>query len=146
MSKIICDVCGTRYPESADQCPICGCVRVGGAKTVADDILMDEELPVSRSSSVRGGRFSKSNVRKRNREMDDYDELEEEEAPRPKAAPVPVPAPQEVEEEDVNYNERPRKEKSNTVLNKTLSSAANTIGREVGKKIVRGLFDTFFKK
>jgi len=36
--------------------------------------------------------------------------------------------------------------KKNTVLNKTLSSAANTIGREIGKKIVRGLFDTFFKK
>ena len=35
--------------------------------------------------------------------------------------------------------------KTSTVLSKTLSSAANTIGREVGKKIVRGLFDTFFK-
>ena len=35
--------------------------------------------------------------------------------------------------------------KKSSVLNKTLSSAANTIGREVGKKIVRGLFDTFFK-
>ena len=36
-----------------------------------------------------------------------------------------------------------RKKKS--VLEKTVSSAANTIGRELGKKIVRGLFDTFFK-
>ena len=36
--------------------------------------------------------------------------------------------------------------KKNTVLNKALTSTANTIGREVGKKIVRGLFDTFFKK
>ena len=35
--------------------------------------------------------------------------------------------------------------KKSSVLSKTLSSAANTIGREVGKKIVRGLFDTFFK-
>ena len=31
------------------------------------------------------------------------------------------------------------------VMSKTVSSAANTIGREFGKKIVRGLFDTFFK-
>ena len=35
--------------------------------------------------------------------------------------------------------------KKNTVLNKALTSTANTIGREIGKKIVRGLFDTFFK-
>ena len=24
MSKIICEVCGTRYPDSSNQCPICG--------------------------------------------------------------------------------------------------------------------------
>ena len=37
MSKIICDVCGTSYPESANQCPICGCVRSGDAVTVRGD-------------------------------------------------------------------------------------------------------------
>ncbi|MBR4887628.1 MAG: DUF853 family protein, partial [Clostridia bacterium] len=36
--------------------------------------------------------------------------------------------------------------KKQSALEKTISSAANTIGREVGKKIVRGLFDTFFKR
>ena len=36
-----------------------------------------------------------------------------------------------------------RKKKS--VLEKAVSSTANTIGREIGKKIVRGIFDTFFK-
>ncbi|MBR2636538.1 MAG: DUF853 family protein [Oscillospiraceae bacterium] len=35
--------------------------------------------------------------------------------------------------------------KKTTVLERTINSAANTIGREVGKKIVRGLFDTFLK-
>ena len=35
--------------------------------------------------------------------------------------------------------------KKTTVLEKAINSTANTIGREVGKKIVRGLFDTFFK-
>ena len=24
MSKIICDICGTTYPSSAESCPICG--------------------------------------------------------------------------------------------------------------------------
>ena len=35
--------------------------------------------------------------------------------------------------------------KRQTAFEKTVNSAANTIGREVGKRIVRGLFDTFFK-
>lgn len=32
-----------------------------------------------------------------------------------------------------------------SVLEKAVTSTANTIGREIGKKIVRGIFDTFFK-
>jgi len=36
--------------------------------------------------------------------------------------------------------------KRSGVLDKAVSTTANTIGREIGKKIVRGLFDTFFKK
>ncbi|MBE6559516.1 MAG: DUF853 family protein [Ruminococcaceae bacterium] len=35
--------------------------------------------------------------------------------------------------------------RKSTILEKTLSSTANTIGREIGKKIVRGFFDTFLK-
>ncbi len=35
--------------------------------------------------------------------------------------------------------------KKTSVIEKAVSSTANTIGREIGKKIVRGLFDTFFK-
>lgn len=109
MSKIICDVCGTRYPESAEQCPICGRVRAGGGKTVADDIVMDEAQPTAANGKVRGGRFSKSNVRKRNQAMGNYDEPEER--PRPKAEP------QEEADEEYGINDIPRKQKTNTVLN-----------------------------
>ncbi|MBQ8551453.1 MAG: DUF853 family protein [Clostridia bacterium] len=35
--------------------------------------------------------------------------------------------------------------KKTSVFEKAVSSTANTIGREIGKKIVRGIFDTFFK-
>ncbi len=35
--------------------------------------------------------------------------------------------------------------KKQSALEKTINSAANTIGREIGKKIVRGLFNTFLK-
>lgn len=67
MSKIICDVCGTSYPESATQCPICGCARPMNAQTILtnqNDAGAQEE-PVA-YQYVRGGRFSNSNVRKRN--------------------------------------------------------------------------------
>lgn len=67
MSKIICDVCGTSYAETATQCPICGCVRS------ADSVAVGNENPKTETSSnvntytyVKGGRFSKSNVKRRN--------------------------------------------------------------------------------
>lgn len=72
MSKIICDVCGTQYPESAEQCPICGYVRAAAGKTAADSIIMDEAQVPSRPHE-RGGHFSKSNVRKRNKNNARYD-------------------------------------------------------------------------
>ena len=63
MSKIICDVCGTSYPETADQCPICGCVR----PVEVQGVITDDENPENATgyTYVKGGRFSKSNVRKR---------------------------------------------------------------------------------
>ena len=64
MSKIICEVCGTSYPEAATQCPICGSVRAADAPVVADPIV--EEQTSSTYQYVKGGRFSKANVRKRN--------------------------------------------------------------------------------
>ncbi len=67
MSKIICDVCGTSYPETALQCPICGCVRPGDVRIVTGDTeIQPEERPAGTYTHVKGGRFSKSNVRRRN--------------------------------------------------------------------------------
>lgn len=62
MSKIICEVCGTAYPETASQCPICGCVRPADVNTIET-----ETAAQSSYTYVKGGRFSKANVRKRNR-------------------------------------------------------------------------------
>jgi len=61
MSKFICDVCGTSYPETATQCPICGCVRTADVEAVSG------EGEAKAYTHVKGGRFSKANVRKRNR-------------------------------------------------------------------------------
>lgn len=60
MSKIICDICGTSYPETSTQCPICGCVRPAQAAPVSES---EQEEGYT---YVKGGRFSKSNVKKRN--------------------------------------------------------------------------------
>ena len=62
MSKIICDVCGTRYPASAEQCPICGRVDPAAAKAEAKEV---ENAYGRTYSQTKGGHFSKSNVKKR---------------------------------------------------------------------------------
>ena len=68
MSKIICNVCGTAYPETAAQCPICGCVRPGTTKVVEEYNKTEAKDGASNTyQHVKGGRFSKSNVQKRNR-------------------------------------------------------------------------------
>lgn len=103
MSKIICDVCGTRYPESAEQCPICGRIHAGGATTAADTIVMDEAEEYSRPRT-KGGRFSKSNVRKRNQNMPIFEEEE-----KPKA--------RNYDPEEDEFEEEPPKDKGNTILN-----------------------------
>ena len=65
MSKIICDVCGTAFAENAAQCPICGSAKRRNPVTVNGNNDAAEE---SGYKTVKGGRFSKRNVRKRNQE------------------------------------------------------------------------------
>ena len=58
MNKIVCDLCGTSYPETAPQCPICGTAKSSGAKSTSGS--------ETGYAYVKGGRFSHANVRKRN--------------------------------------------------------------------------------
>ena len=44
MSKIICDICGTTYQDTADTCPICGCPRDIAAQLAKEDFLL-EDMP-----------------------------------------------------------------------------------------------------
>lgn len=81
MDKIICEVCGTTYPATSAQCPICGFAKPVAPKAPVND------RGASGYQYVRGGRFSNENVRKRTRQN----------PPQPTytraAAPVPAPAP-----------------------------------------------------
>ena len=68
MSKIMCDVCGTADPETATVCPICGCAKNTTAQTAAD--MAEEGEGAASYNYVKGGRFSRKNVRKRNKGKD----------------------------------------------------------------------------
>ena len=66
MSKIICDVCGTSYPETASQCPICGSARSGDVQVVADSKPGSDEAAPRGLQNLKGGRSSNKNVLERN--------------------------------------------------------------------------------
>lgn len=81
MSKIICDICGTTYPETADSCPICGYSHNMEEETLAADLLDD-------SIKARSGRFTA-----KKKEIFDFDEVNAE------------PEEEEYEEEEEEYEE-----------------------------------------
>lgn len=68
MSKIICDICGTTYPETADCCPICGCSRDTAADLLGEDLLSEEILEEPKG---KGGKFAP----KKKKEIFDFDEV-----------------------------------------------------------------------
>ena len=104
MSKIICDVCGTKYPDTMDTCPICGYSQAAEPVQTPDPVpAEDMDMEYEARPKVRGGRFSKSNVRKRNQNNPVYEE-------------EPVSPEPEVEYADETFEE-PVKEKSSTALN-----------------------------
>ena len=59
MNQIICDICGSEYPEGYDRCPVCSYPRQGGEKVVAAGAVEAAQ------DKVKGGRFSTKNVKKR---------------------------------------------------------------------------------
>ena len=66
MNKVICDICGTMYPENASQCPICGCAKPEDANVVPAEGT-GADAAAGAYSYTKGGHFSKSNVKKRNK-------------------------------------------------------------------------------
>jgi len=103
MNKIFCDVCGTSYPETANQCPICGNAKSEGAGTSGNSVPQDTGY-----AYVKGGRFSHRNVRKRNNGKKDLPRTvapsrpvsekpvpkKTEETPAPQVVPVPELRPE----------------------------------------------------
>ena len=63
MSKVICDVCGTAFPETDNQCPICGCAKTPTAQPVAEETVRPEAEKTVGGTYAKGGRYAKSNTK-----------------------------------------------------------------------------------
>ena len=97
MNQIICDICGSEYPEGYDRCPVCSYPRQGGEKIVAAGAVE----PVQ--EKVKGGQFSAKNVRKRRKAQ-----KKAAQAAELAAAAMAVQEPENPEEEPT-----PEKQKGN---------------------------------
>lgn len=86
MNKIICDVCGTSYQESAECCPICGCTR-------DEAIMLGEEFSLEEQDFRSGSAGGQASPKKK-KAIFDFDEVN--------AEPKPVNRTEEVhyDEED----------------------------------------------
>ena len=82
MNKVICDVCGTSYPDSSERCPICGCSRELQQFSLSGS-RGDAASGTNRQKPVKGGRFSTANVRKRNQSGNTYQASHTRKAPAP---------------------------------------------------------------
>lgn len=80
MSKIICEICGTKYPDTAEQCPICGYTNGFAEKTGAEETVSEEALQET-APKAKGGLFNRSGKRSRAEDIpeDDDDEFDEDE-------------------------------------------------------------------
>lgn len=94
MSKIMCDICGTMYPETADCCPICGCSRDAASEFLGEELLT-EELP--EEPKAKGGKFTT----KKKKEIFDFDEVNAD------APQEPVEEETNPYEEEEEFEERP---------------------------------------
>lgn len=95
MSKIICEICGTTYPDTAENCPICGCSREAAADFLGDEFLNEEIIEDSKGKS---GRFAG----KKKKEIFDFDEVNSDTS----AQTVEENNPFAEEEEDPEYEEK----------------------------------------
>lgn len=110
MSKVVCDICGTVYQDTAECCPICGCARDVGAELDTEDLFLDEEVTESAPSRAKGGRFAAANGKRKSREIFDFD------AENPPDDEDEDADDGEVDEEPYDEDDQEEPPRSNTVL------------------------------
>lgn len=117
MSKIICELCGTAYPDTAECCPTCGTAKPEAAEFSPP--VQEEAAPRRSYTPTKGGRFSDTNVRKRLKNKG--------------IAPVPAKAPRQqapkqerpaAEPRQSRPNREPKQQEKNSGSNKGLMITA----------------------
>lgn len=101
MNILNCDICGTSYPDTEEKCPTCGYSRA------FDEETMNQPTVRAPHEHVRGGRYSKKNVEKRKKLLQQMEEAGTDEdavtvkIEEPVQAPVveDVPVAEEIREE-----------------------------------------------
>lgn len=101
MSKIICDICGTTYQDTAECCPICGCSRDAAAALLGENQIFEDTA----FTDSRGKGSSAAASPRKKKEIFDFDEVnpDPEDLLREDEAPY-----DEDEEEPMEYAEPPR--------------------------------------
>lgn len=103
MSKVICEICGTTYQDTAECCPICGCPRDMSGNVSEDDFVMDQMPALN-----KGGRYSSG---KKKKEIFDFDE-QSDDFPEPENEPYSS----DPEDDEDNYDEQPREHNTAVVV------------------------------
>lgn len=94
MSKIICDICGTSYLETAKCCPICGCSRETVENLSSEELIQEETAEEIMEESAETSSQKKKDIfdfdevntvseQEEEEDEDDYDEEEDEDEARP---------------------------------------------------------------
>lgn len=97
MSKIICEICGTTYQDTAECCPICGCSRDAAADLLGEEFLMEESVEESKGTPAQASSKKK--------QIFDYDEVNS--APEAQSEQVVEESNPYEEEEEYEEESRP---------------------------------------
>lgn len=103
MSKVICEICGTTYQDTAECCPICGCPKDMSGNVTEDDFVMNQMPTLN-----KGGRYSSG---KKKKEIFDFDE-QSDDFPEPENEPYSS----DPEDDEDNYDEQPREHNTAVVV------------------------------
>ena len=121
MSKVVCDVCGTAFAETASQCPICGTAKSEATRSTSGSEKSGGY------AYVKGGRFSQANVRKHNsgkgelpRVQDDETQKKQnrEDVPRRKRSEDMAKADKDLDEKQEKQEKQEKEEKKERRKNK----------------------------
>lgn len=96
MNKVICDICGTSYPDTAESCPICGYSRIFG------DDIPEEPFGVSSDGRMQDG-FVQYKPVKTGKSIFEYDEEDETTEPETVYYDSEDEEPEEPQEPAPNY-------------------------------------------